>query len=211
MAKFSSLVRDLRVVGVSVFVTTALAAGPAMAAYDALNSDAVDGKDAVSAGAKIAKRAGKLVATDSHGYLPNNIVRRVGNSFRLQGRGRSAFVQHQTDPGELQTGLWAVSGAPGDYGASAVSLPERLKGSIGLSNTEVLQSGDTSAACPGPGQVTSPGHMCLYVTDKSNASMFFVTDPDTGDVGVAPSGFVLLTTFTDNGYAYGTYAVRSPK
>jgi len=40
-----------------------------------LNADRVDGKHAVGAKASKSKRAGKLVATDSKGFLPSNIVK----------------------------------------------------------------------------------------------------------------------------------------
>ena len=40
-----------------------------------VNADRVDGKDAVSATGKKKARAGKLVATDTKGYLPSNILR----------------------------------------------------------------------------------------------------------------------------------------
>ena len=39
------------------------------------NADKVDGRHAVGSGASKAKRAGKLVATNSKGYLPSNIVK----------------------------------------------------------------------------------------------------------------------------------------
>ena len=84
---------------VSVIVSTALAAAPALAAYDALNADTVDGKDAVAANVSISKRAGHLVATDEKGYLPDNIVQKVSDSSKLGGRRRSAFVQRLSDVG----------------------------------------------------------------------------------------------------------------
>ena len=40
-----------------------------------INADRVDGRHAVGSGASKAKRAGKLVATNSSGYLPANIVK----------------------------------------------------------------------------------------------------------------------------------------
>ncbi len=50
----------------------------APAAVSAINADRVDGRHAVGAGASKAARAGKLVATDQHGYLPSNIVKPSG-------------------------------------------------------------------------------------------------------------------------------------
>jgi hypothetical protein len=45
------------------------------AAVSNINADKVDGRHAVGAKAKIPQRAGKLVATDKHGFLPRNIVK----------------------------------------------------------------------------------------------------------------------------------------
>ena len=45
------------------------------------NADKVDGKNAVGAGASVNNRKGKLVATDSTGRLPTNIVRNAAIDF----------------------------------------------------------------------------------------------------------------------------------
>ena len=104
-----------------------------------------------------------------------------------------------------------MSGAPGDYSAAQVEFAERLRGSLQLDGVEVHRSGSTSKACPGPGRVAQRGYLCLYVTDESKLNFVLVHDPSTGEVGVSPEGMVVLAAFTDSGYAYGTYAVRSPK
>ena len=44
-------------------------------AVSTINADKVDGRHAVGSGASKAKRARKLVATNSSGYLPSNIVK----------------------------------------------------------------------------------------------------------------------------------------
>jgi hypothetical protein len=61
----------------AVLVWTAAAVGPplASAAFDAVNARKVDGLSAVKASATIKHRAGKLVATDKKGRLPDNIIR----------------------------------------------------------------------------------------------------------------------------------------
>ena len=63
----------------------------AKAKFDANNAHKVDGKHAVSAGASLAKRKGKLVATNAAGRLPNNIIRKAPDSAKLGG-----FTHRQT-------------------------------------------------------------------------------------------------------------------
>lgn len=64
------------------------------AAYDALNSDKVDGKHAVGVRATVAQRAGKLVATDSTGRLPNNIISKAPDAQKLDGRDSAAYLSN---------------------------------------------------------------------------------------------------------------------
>jgi hypothetical protein len=65
--------------GIAGATVGAVAQTPAEpAAVSAINADRVDGRHAVGAGASKAARAGKLVATDQHGYLPSNIVKPSG-------------------------------------------------------------------------------------------------------------------------------------
>ena len=77
-------------------VTAAITAGgPAIAATIAdyaKNSDKVDGQHAVGAGASVAERAGKLVATNSDGRLPNNIITKALDANKLDGRDSTFFA-----------------------------------------------------------------------------------------------------------------------
>ena len=79
------------------FGTAALtAAGPAIAASVvdyAQNADKVDGRHAVGAARSAAERAGKLVATDAEGRLPNAIIERAPDANRLDGISSGGFVQ----------------------------------------------------------------------------------------------------------------------
>jgi hypothetical protein len=70
-----------------VLVWTAAAVGPsiASAAYDAVNARKVDGLSAVKAGATVKHRAGKLVAANKHGRLPNDIIKTAPDATRLGG------------------------------------------------------------------------------------------------------------------------------
>lgn len=69
----------------AVLVWTAIGVGPsvASAAYDALNARKVDGLSAVKSDATVHQRAGKLVATNRHGRLPNNIIKTAPNATRF--------------------------------------------------------------------------------------------------------------------------------
>ncbi|WP_029287567.1 hypothetical protein [Cellulomonas sp. HZM] len=77
-------------VAAATVLAIALGAPPALAAYDAAkahDSDKVDGKHAVSYTTKASKRAGKLVATNSKGQLPNNIIAKAPDSSKVGGLG----------------------------------------------------------------------------------------------------------------------------
>lgn len=65
-------------------VTAAVVAGGPSIAATITNADKVDGKHAVSANATVANRAGKLVATDANGYLPDYLVRRARSATNAQ-------------------------------------------------------------------------------------------------------------------------------
>ena len=71
----------------AVVASLLTAGGPALAGavYDAVNADKVDGRHAVGAGAKPSDRAGKLVATDGQGMLPNAIIARAPDAARFNG------------------------------------------------------------------------------------------------------------------------------
>jgi hypothetical protein len=77
----------------AVVVGVVVSGGPvaARATYDAVNAHKVDGKHAVGAAASTAQRAGKLVATNSAGRLPNNIITKAPDSARLGALPTSAF------------------------------------------------------------------------------------------------------------------------
>lgn len=89
------LQRQQPVIVTAVVVGTLVAFGPgvAQAAYDAVNADKVDGKHAVGAGATISGRAGKLVATDAEGRLPNNIIATAPNAAKLAGVGALGWLR----------------------------------------------------------------------------------------------------------------------
>ena len=82
----------------AVLTATVFAAGPtvARAAFDAVNSDKVDGKHAVGASATPANRAGKLVATNNRGRLPNNIIAKAPDANKVDGVDSSVLLNRYT-------------------------------------------------------------------------------------------------------------------
>jgi len=74
-------------------------AGPPVAAavYDAVNADKVDGRHAVAASTTPAGRAGKLVATNSSGRLPNDIIATAPNAGKLGGQLPDAYLLSTPD------------------------------------------------------------------------------------------------------------------
>lgn len=97
------------IVGMLVLLVGAPALG-AMA-FDAMNAHKVDGKHAVGAGASVSKRAGKLVATDSSGHLPDDIIKRAMNSDTLDGADSSAFLKPEGLIAVPYFGPWWYSGS----------------------------------------------------------------------------------------------------
>lgn len=97
------LQRQQPVIVTAVVVGAFVAFGPgvAQAAYDAINADKVDGKHAVGAGTTVSGRAGKLVATDAGGRLPNNIIATAPNAAKLGGVGPLAWLRDQ--PGSVDS------------------------------------------------------------------------------------------------------------
>jgi len=211
MNRMKGMFRDLRVVLIAVAVSLLLTGAPAMAsaAYDAVNSDSVDGHDAVSAGTRPAKRAHSVIAANKAGYLPNNVIRKAPNSAKLGGAIRADFIQRTSDIDELQTGTWAVSGSAASKSAGAIRFLEDLHSAIAGADTYFIAPGDSTVQCPGEGMVVAQGVLCIYITQESNLDTLHARDASTGSFGASTQGSVVLATFTADGFAYGTWAVRS--
>jgi hypothetical protein len=114
-----------------------IASGPqiAMAAYDAVNSDKVDGFHAVGAGATMQGRTGKLVATNGSGVLPNNIIAKAPDAGRLDGADSAAF-QRRVSEACAPTAMIRAIGADG----SATCAPDDIDGG----NAQTLDGKDSS-------------------------------------------------------------------
>jgi hypothetical protein len=100
------------------FVTSAIfAGGPAIAAIVA-NAHRVDGKHAVGSSATPAARAGKLVATNGSGKLPNNIIAKAIDADKLDGLDSTAYLG---DTVTLVQGFTNISS--NDFGTGTVMCP----------------------------------------------------------------------------------------
>ena len=129
--------KNLHVLVIALVVGMVVAAGPVTAAiYDAMNAHKVDGKHAVGAGASSSRRADNLVATDSSGRLPNNIIRKAPDANRLDGKDSSAFVGRAGIFEVPYFGPW-LPGDPSSTPASAsATSTEVTKSSLGQSNVQ---------------------------------------------------------------------------
>jgi len=87
--------RHLPVLVTAVVVAVLMQAGPPVVAavHDAANADKVDGRHAVAASTTPAGRAGKLVATNSSGRLPNDIIATAPNAAKLGGQLPGAYLR----------------------------------------------------------------------------------------------------------------------
>lgn len=85
----------------------------------ARNAGKVDGRHAVGPGASSERRAGKLVATDRKGFLPNNIIREARDSRALDGVSADRYTT-DCDPGSVG-GVAAVE-APASLSAEWTSI-----------------------------------------------------------------------------------------
>jgi hypothetical protein len=102
-----------RAVAIAVGVIAAAVIAPAAAdqvVRFARNADKVDGRHAVGARASQEKRAGRLVATNRTGRLPNNIIRRAPNSRLLAGRTGGNYEETVCEVG---TPAWAFVSSDG--------------------------------------------------------------------------------------------------
>ncbi len=122
---------------VALVIAAAGTGGPAIAGVFASDSHKVDGKHAVGARASVANRAGKLVATNSAGRLPNNIITKAPNADRLDGLDSSALLRKTSPAGTL-----AFLGQVRSDGVLHAS-------SIGISAASRTSTGNYTVTLPG--------------------------------------------------------------
>ncbi|MCD4535612.1 hypothetical protein LRP67_16085 [Nocardioides sp. cx-169] len=208
------LSRDLRSAAVALVVSVLVLAAPSVAAK-ITNADTVDHKSAVGAGASVKKRAGKLVATNKQGRLPNDIIAKAPDANRLDGLDSTQLRSVAAAPGTVQSGLWGAWGGNADgYVADAVTLPSRLPGDIPLSRVTYINSGAAmTTECPGPGRVGPAGWACFYELNRGGATygnIFFQDELGGGPSGVSRDGFgIYYACSSAECYAYGRWAVKA--
>lgn len=92
---FKALRKHATTIVIAMATAAVTAGGPALAAavQDGLNADQVDNKHAVGSGATAGQRAGKLVATNSSGKLPNSIISKAPDANKLDGVDSTGFLR----------------------------------------------------------------------------------------------------------------------
>ena len=157
----SHMIRDIR--SASIGAIAALIIGVptgAMAAYVA-NADRVDHKHAVGAGASQNARAGKLVATNGEGRLPNGIIAKAPNSARLGG----------LTPRLAQSQWMSVDSDGAIIGASAaatdVTVTHPATGTYCVSSADIARASVTGTI---QSQVNGYENLNLIITSLYNTS-----------------------------------------
>jgi hypothetical protein len=179
--------------GRTVLVLAALVAfvaTPAVGAmvYDAMNSHKVDGKHAVGAGASLSARSGKLVATNSKGRLPNNIIKKATDADKLDGKDSTDFVDGSGMTTVSYFGPW-FSTAPGVVTQHAEF-------------TEV-QSASPGTAFLSPSPPQLPSVLLGKRMELEKVQICYdATDPDVGIVGTLE---VDVWTQADPGSSAGSH------
>ena len=163
-----------------------------------VNADRVDGKDAVSATGKKKARADKLVATDTKGYLPSNILRPLWGLIQglpaVLADGQVSWNELVGIPADLSDGQvgWGEVGnkptgfADGTDDAGVTGI--RVTRIVELANFPVgTTTGIVQAICPA-GSVVVGGGFSYF----GNVTVVFSFDLEDGSgwkVGVGkPSG-----------------------
>ncbi len=218
--------KHLTTIVVAMVVASVTAATPAMASsvqrvLFANNSDKVDGRHAVAATASPAQRAGKLVATNSAGRLPNTIIAKAPDADLVDGVDATDLVPGGVLPrGATIRGHYANMGATN--GTSFQIAGEGISFGYRLSSApepEVIRAGDApSAHCPGNAlnPTAARGYLCVYESDGQNKRDRFYPAVGVGFSGgtTTPFGAYVYTQSNTASPAFfwsrGTWAVTAP-
>lgn len=188
------------------------AGGPSAlaAAYDAMNSDKVDGKHAVGAGATAAQRAGKLVATNSSGRLPDGIIAKAPNADRLDGLDSTSFNRSTVGSGQLITGTYSAYGGPDAWMGETVRFGARIAAPA-MQYRVIRENAARPAVCPGPGKAAR-GYLCIYETLGHNWVWGKPVNPRDVDSHTSRWDFtIFFLTGSDGGaFSHGQWAIRVP-
>jgi hypothetical protein len=186
---------------VALVVAAAGTGGPAIAGVFASDSHRVDGKHAVGARASVANRAGKLVATNGAGRLPNNIITKAPNADRLDGLDSSALLRKSSPAGSL-TFLGQVS-STGVLHAGSVGISGASRGSTG--NYTVTLPG-VDPGCAGTAFVVS---LQPFGAALANSGAYSTTCA-TGDVNYFVNTQNLAGTAVDSRFDISVFVLKTP-
>lgn len=169
-----------------VFLAAFILPGVAVGAVQKINAHKVDGLHAVPSTRSADDRAGKLVAANGKGYLPNNIIRKAPDAFRLGGYYAESYQRECQEgslggyadvQGDLTSDFQPVSGyvltqqiggpppPPGEqpYESCTSSAPEARRVSEGVYEVRF----GTDGGC---------GHVPLSVTPESDEPLMVSYD-----------------------------------
>ena len=193
--------RHLPVAITAVVVSSVFAVGPnvAQAAVDAVNADKVDGKHAVGAGTSAADRAGKLVATNSVGVLPNNIIATAPDAANLGGMPPATY--RVTGHGQRGSYVNINGCGSGEITSYAVQLGRKTRIFAAASTTYGRSN-------PGPERPT----MRIQLLDATNAIVAqtgrVTVDATVGNPSLSVAGVLLTDAGAPYEAAAGSFTLR---
>jgi hypothetical protein len=202
--------RDLRTAAVALVICTLVTATPSVAAK-VLDADSVDGFSAVKATTSATARKGKLVATDSHGRLPDNIIKKAADANRLDGLDSRSFPRVKASRNEVYVGEWgAWGGGAGSFVSDVVPFGVVLPLAIPQSRITVLDEGAPyTAQCPGAGKVTPRLWLCIYTVSQGGVHGLNSYNATDGTDNTSTRGFAVYGNCGDAAcWQYGTWALR---
>jgi hypothetical protein len=152
MGTFRKHLPTMVVAAVTAMVTAGAPALAGSVVNYARNADKVDGKHAVGAAASIATRAGKLVATNAAGRLPNDIIAKAPDAEQLDGTDSAGFVQ------DGETVAEATHAASADAATNATNATNASNASLldGIDSTSFMRRAiyrktvASTGTCPNP-------------------------------------------------------------
>lgn len=118
-------------------------------------------------------------------------------------------------PNRVLRGEFALGGGAAAWDVQSIKLPRKMKYAIRDHRTSVIDEGAPyTTQCPGVGQVTQTGWLCIYVhhADYSGGGREYrVLNPVTGLAGVGNSRMILMLTSTNSSktYVMGSWALRT--
>jgi hypothetical protein len=205
------LKQHLTTIVVAMITAAVTAGGPAIAetiADFARDSHKVDGLHAVDSTMDPGARAGKLVATNGSGRLPNNIIVKADDAQKLDGLNSTQFMPAVLPSGRLITGDYGAAGGESYFADTpAFTVP------LAAPPTDVLffySGSEYTQNCPGPGRAAG-GWLCIYEHINSAATYVDVFNPRTHSGTASRTGFFLeFQGFSTGSHSYGEYAYRAP-